>query len=112
MVIESRAKFLIDFYLIHSFDEPSSLHLSNYTNFKHPFLVLFARLLSGWTTTTVDFLVPMENKRKVPFLKTQRRTASLGIEPGVNNLLITNPMLYLCAIAIYFDIINFYSMKF
>ena len=36
----------------------------------------------------------MENKRKMHFLRTQRRIASSGIEPRVGSLSIINSMLY------------------
>ena len=40
-------------------NEPGTLiPLSNHTNTEHVFLVLFASLLSGWTTTTGKLLCP------------------------------------------------------
>ena len=43
----------------------------------------------------VNCMTPMEVMRRVSFLRTQRRTASLEIEPVVSNLSITSPTLYL-----------------
>ena len=46
------------------------------------FGVLFASLLSGWTTTTVmDCLARMGNMRRESFPRTQRRIASSKIKP-------------------------------
>ena len=50
------------------------------------FWVLFVSLSSGWAITTGRLLFPMGNKRKGSFSRTLRRSASLGIEPGVINL--------------------------
>ena len=74
--------------------ESSNLHLTTPT--LSTFLrVLFASFLSaGWATNDIDCLALTKNKRKVSLPRTQRRNASLGIEPGANNLSIINPTLY------------------
>ena len=73
--------------------EASTLHLYNHTNADALFWVLFARISSGWATTTGKLLDPVGIRRKMSFPTTRRRIAEAGIEPEVSNVSITNDAL-------------------
>ena len=60
----------------------------------------------------VDSLAPMGNKRTVSFSRTQRRTVSSEIEPGVCNLSITNPTSNIGGnVRLMFDVIYYANCK-